>query len=143
MTIKDGDVLQVFGAAYNVAQSDVGGAPEFLDRRVRDKIKKQFACRARDIMRTMPPAMRPRRVAIRDTRSRWGSCSATGTISLSWRLAFAPAEIMRYVIIHECCHLEQMNHSPAFWALVARHFGTDYKSARQWLNRHGQSLMAI
>ncbi|MDR2268728.1 MAG: M48 family metallopeptidase [Rickettsiales bacterium] len=143
MKIKDGDILHVFGGPYKVVQSEIGGAPEFLDRRVRDKIKKNFLIRAREIMHSMPATMRPKRVAVRDTRSRWGSCSASGTISLSWRLSFAPPEIMRYVIIHECCHLEQMNHSRAFWSLVAQYFGPDCKAAKKWLAKNGRSLMTV
>jgi predicted metal-dependent hydrolase len=141
--IRDGDILQIFGEPCKVVQSEVGGAPEFLDRRVRDKIKTQFLARAKDIIRAMPPEMRPRRVAVRDTRSRWGSCSSTGTISLSWRLSFAPPEVMRYVIVHECCHLAQMNHSAAFWALVGNHFGPGYEGAKRWLNKNGQSLWKV
>jgi predicted metal-dependent hydrolase len=162
MKIKDGDVLQVFGRDVKIvgilsrqspkaiaapSQSEgefmeIGGAPEFLDRRVRDRIKKQFLLKSRQIMREMPPELRPRRVTVRDTSSRWGSCSATGTISLSWRLSFAPPEIMRYVIIHECCHLREMNHSRSFWTLVAAHF-PDYKSARAWLRKNGQTLFEV
>lgn len=138
--IKDGDVLTVFGCDRKICASEVGGAPEFLDRRVRDKIKKEFMMHVREIMRSMPDELRPRKVCIKDTRSRWGSCSTTGTISLSWRLSFAPPEVMRYVIIHECCHLGQMNHSTKFWALVGKHYGIGYESAKKWLNKNGQNL---
>jgi predicted metal-dependent hydrolase len=139
MKIKDGDILTVFGDEYKVVQSEVGGAPEFLDRRVRDKIKARFLSETRRIAREMPAALRPRRITARDTRSRWGSCSASGAVSLSWRLSFAPPDVMRYVVIHECCHLCEMNHSADFWALVAGHC-PDYKRARLWLRKNGQVL---
>jgi predicted metal-dependent hydrolase len=140
MKIKDGDVLTVFGCERKVVSSEVGGAPEFLDRRVRDKIKKEFLVHVKDIIKTMPNNLRPKRISVRDTRSRWGSCSASGTISLSWRLSFAPVDVMRYVVIHECCHFGEMNHSVAFWKLVGQYFGPEYKSCRIWLAKNGQKL---
>jgi len=139
MKITDGTVLYVFGAEMCVLASEIGGQPEFLDRRVRDKIKAQFLIRARAIMRELPRTLRPSRVVVRDTRSRWGSCSATGAISLSWRLSFAPPDVMRYVIIHECCHLAEMNHSAAFWKLVEQYCPA-YKTPRMWLRKNGRSL---
>ena len=140
--IKDGDVLRVFGEEWKIDRAVIGGAPEFLDRRVRDKIKRRFMAAAREIMRTLPAELRPRKVAVKDTRSRWGSCSASGAVSLSWRLAFAPPEVMRYVVIHECCHLTEMNHSFRFWALVGRNYGAGYKSANRWLAKEGRKLFA-
>lgn len=142
MRIFDGDVLCVFGQDWKINQSEIGGDACFLDRRVRDIIKKQFGIKVREIIRTMPPMLRPKKISIRDTRSRWGSCSSSGTISLSWRLSFAPPEVMLYVIIHECCHLEQMNHSVKFWALVGHYFGPGYENAKKWLRKNGQILFA-
>lgn len=60
------------------------------------------------------------RVAIKNHKSRWGSCSKKGNLNFSYRIALLPAELADYIIIHELCHLGEFNHSPAFWALVAR-----------------------
>ena len=81
----------------------------------------------------------PGRVTVRDTRSRWGSCSASGQLSFSWRLILAPEWILDYVVAHEVAHLAEMNHGPAFWRLVETLIG-DPKPARSWLKRHGPGL---
>ncbi|MDO4280468.1 MAG: SprT family zinc-dependent metalloprotease [Peptococcaceae bacterium] len=79
-------------------------------------------------------------VGIRFQRTRWGSCSSKGRISLNGLLMLAPEEVRDYVVVHELCHLRQMNHSPAFWAEVARVL-PDYKKARAWLKANGSALM--
>lgn len=79
------------------------------------------------------------RIAIRDQRSRWGSCSSSGTISYSWRLVLAPPEILDYVAAHEVAHLREMNHGPRFWRLVQETYG-DYGPPRAWLRRNGPGL---
>lgn len=79
------------------------------------------------------------RLRIGDPRSQWGSCTRDGTVSLSWRLLLAPAAVFRYVVIHELCHLPHPDHSPQFWALVARQM-PDYLVHRGWLKRNGASL---
>ncbi len=82
------------------------------------------------------------RLTIRDTSSRWGSCSARGDLSFSWRLVMAPEWVLVYVVAHELAHLVEMNHSPAFWAVVAT-LSPDAKRARTWLKRHGAGLHLI
>lgn len=79
------------------------------------------------------------RIAIRDPRSRWGSCSSTGTLSFSWRLLLAPGTVLDYVVAHEACHLRRPDHSPAFWALVAEAFPA-HSGARAWLRENGARL---
>lgn len=81
-------------------------------------------------------------LTLRDTRSRWGSCSAAGKLMFSWRLAMAPPEVLDYVAAHEVAHLAEMNHAPAFWAVV-RHLMPDYQRHRDWLKQNGATLQAI
>lgn len=80
-----------------------------------------------------------RRVTVRNQRSRWGSCSRRGTISLNWRLIQAPPLVRDYIILHELAHLKEMNHSRRFWAEVKR-LCPDYEAAELWLKRHAALL---
>lgn len=80
-----------------------------------------------------------RGLTLRDTRSRWGSCSSSGGLNYSWRLILAPPAVLTYVAAHEVAHLAQMNHSPAFWDTVQRLHGP-YQTPRAWLRRNGAQL---
>lgn len=82
------------------------------------------------------------KISLRDTRSRWGSCSHSGALSYNWRLVMAPPEVLDYVAAHEVAHLREMNHSAAFWALVAA-LRPSYRAERAWLKREGGALHAI
>ena len=79
------------------------------------------------------------RLTLRDTRSRWGSCTADGGLMYSWRLILCPPEVLDYVAAHEVAHLKEMNHSPAFWATVERLYG-DWRAPRRWLRENGAGL---
>lgn len=153
--IKSGDIVNFLGrdvlilhaadGAADACPPDtevmlVRGAPEFLERRVRDEVKKQFLAAVKRELAAVPAELRPARISVRDTTSRWGSCSSSGTISLSWRLAFAPPAVMRYVIMHEIAHCGHMDHSPKFWGLVGRLYGPGVERAKQWLSKNGQNL---
>lgn len=81
-------------------------------------------------------------LSIRDTRSRWGSCSAQGVLMYSWRLIMAPPAVLDYVAAHEVAHLVEMNHQPAFWNVVAS-ICPDYNVHRAWLRTHGDSLHRV
>jgi predicted metal-dependent hydrolase len=80
---------------------------------------------------------RPARVRISAARTRWGSCSPAGSISLNWRLAMAPQAVIDYVIIHELAHLAEMNHSARFWRRVEQHV-PDHRQHRRWLRQNGR-----
>ena len=77
---------------------------------------------------------------IRAQRTRWASCSAGGRMSFNWRLLLAPERVLEYVVWHEVCHLEILDHSPRFWALLERRW-PGYREDRDWLRRHGATLV--
>lgn len=82
----------------------------------------------------------PRRWALSSARTRWGSCSADGSIRLNWRLVHFPPDIVDYVICHELAHLREMNHGPRFWKAVGELF-PDYERARHWLRNHPGEIL--
>ncbi len=82
------------------------------------------------------------RISLRDTRSRWGSCSSAGDLMYSWRLIMAPPEVLDYVAAHEVAHLQHMDHSPRFWATVERLYPA-HKACRKWLRTDGGALHRV
>ncbi len=105
---------------------------------------RDVALRELDVeVRRQSEAMRliPRRVTLRDPRTRWGSCSSKGAISLSWRLIMAPPEVQRYVIVHELVHLREMNHGSNFWRLVEQ-YAPGRPAHQAWLRAHASLLHA-
>jgi predicted metal-dependent hydrolase len=80
------------------------------------------------------------RLTIRGQRTRWASCSPSGAMSFNWRLLLAPEPVLDYVVWHEVCHLEVMDHSPRFWSLLARRC-PGYREPQRWLRRHGSTLV--
>jgi predicted metal-dependent hydrolase len=81
------------------------------------------------------------RLTLRDQRSRWGSCSSAGALSFNWRLVLAPHDVLDYVVVHEVCHLVELNHGRSFWRIVARR-RPDYAGPKRWLDVHGWELLA-
>lgn len=77
----------------------------------------------------------PKSISVRGQRTRWGSCTSHGEISLNWKLLAAPRWVLDYVVVHELAHIQHMNHSQAFWHLVGQHHG-DWQAARRWLKDH-------
>jgi predicted metal-dependent hydrolase len=80
------------------------------------------------------------RLTIRGQKTRWASCSRSGTMSFNWRLLLGPEPVLDYVVLHEVCHLEIMDHSPRFWSLLASRC-PDYKAQSAWLRRYGATLV--
>ena len=109
-----------------------------LERRLRTIATAEFP--ARVLERARRHGIRVTRVSVRAQRSRCGSCSRSGTVSLNWRLIHAPAEVLDYVIVHELMHLREMNHSDRFWRHVADAM-PGYEAAERWLKAHGWLLV--
>jgi predicted metal-dependent hydrolase len=154
----EGMVVPVFGVPHRIrrvadpaaapvtitdGEIRVRGEPAHLPRRVRDHLAhlaaRELAHRARDYAARIDK--RVARVTVRDTKSRWGSCSSTGNLSFSWRLVFAPETVADYVVAHEVAHLAEMNHGPRFWKLV-RSLTPDTATPRAWLKRHRSELLS-
>lgn len=128
----EGDSLVVSGDPAQAGQR----AAAFLKLLARDRLV--AACDRHAVRLGRPYS----RLSLRDTRSRWGSCSADGALMFSWRLIMAPPEVLNYVAAHEVAHLAEMNHSAAFWAVVER-LCPGSTAQRRWLRTEGLALHAL
>ena len=154
---EHGAELPVFGTPHRVRhrpdargavwiegnEIHVAGRAEHLPRRLRDwltaEMKKRLAllveAKARRIERSA------RRITVRDSRSRWGSCGPDGSLSFSWRLVFAPPEVLDYLVAHEVAHLVHMNHGARFWALAESLCDGPMAPPQAWLKANGETLL--
>lgn len=105
----------------------------FLKMRARDRLAERAGIHASRLGREVTG------LTLRDPRSRWGSCSGEGRLMFSWRLIMAPPPVLDYVAAHEAAHLVEMNHAPAFWALVEE-LMPGYRAHKAWLREHGGAL---
>jgi predicted metal-dependent hydrolase len=154
----EGAIVPVFGVPHRICRTEdptappvailggeirVRGDPSHLARRVRDHLvglaRRELTRRARLCAARIGRPLA--RVGVRDTKSRWGSCSASGALSFSWRLVLMPEAVMDYVVAHEVAHLAEMNHGPRFWRLV-RSLTPDPAMPRAWLKRHRGRLFS-
>ena len=126
---RQGGEILVSGRRENVS----GRVRDWLRWQVRQEIAPRVEAKTRIVGRPH------RRITIRDTHSRWGSCSHEGNLSFCWRLIFAPEFVLDYVVAHEVAHLREMNHSRRFWTLVQR-LNSDAGASRDWLRRHAAEL---
>jgi predicted metal-dependent hydrolase len=112
-------------------------APEVLERWLRGLARVEITNLVRQEARRMHAS--PKTVTIRDQRTRWGSCSSTGTLSFNWRLIMVPPTVMQYVVVHELAHMSVPNHSRDFWNLVSQYYPA-YQEARAWLRKNAPLL---
>ncbi len=126
--IKDGKIL-------------VSGNKEFLSRRVRDFIKEQAQkiLYERSVEKAVKLGKKVNRVVIKDTTSRWGSCSSLQNINYNWRIMLAPSKVIDYLVAHEVSHLAHQDHSEEFWNCVDE-LSEDMVFGRNWLKKHGSEL---
>ena len=124
-----GPMICVAGDLAHVARR----VADFLRREARRDLEAAVARHCKAL------GMEARRITLRDTTSRWGSCSSTGALNFSWRLILAPPFVLDYLAAHEVAHFLHMNHSPAFWKVAHRLF-PETDRAELWLKTHGPSL---
>jgi predicted metal-dependent hydrolase len=160
VTFEDGKSVPVLGEPHRIRQVArsgehgpvwiedgeirVSGDKAHLARRVRDFLKErarmEIGRRARRLAQQIDKTVG--RVTVRDTTTRWGSCSANGNMAFSWRLVMAPEPVLTYVVAHEVAHLVEMNHGPRFWKLVNR-LVPHVERHRDWLNANRAWLLRI
>lgn len=133
---------QMGGAWLEEERLMVSGDLAFINRRVADFLRSHATTLIRQEVQEMARIthLYPSRVDIRDTSSRWGSCSSSGRIMLSWRVIMAPDLVRHYLIAHELSHLKHMNHGPLFWQLVAS-ITPHKQQAETWLRQTGALLL--
>lgn len=162
LTLQDGATIPLRGVSHRIEHSGrkrgvvsigtstdgpvirVHGDPKFLQRRVADFLKRQAK---QDLSKAVHRhaatlGVKPKSITMRDTTSRWGSCSSSGALNFSWRIVLAPPEVLDYLAAHEVAHLLEMNHSDRFWALV-REICPDMERHKAWLRTNGAQLHAI
>jgi predicted metal-dependent hydrolase len=123
-------IIDVDGSGKNLA-------PLALELWMREQARQLIVDKAKHFSQIIGVAYH--RISIRDQKSRWGSCSHLKNLNFNWRLIMAPEAVIDYVIIHELCHLKEMNHSKTFWSVVAW-YCPKWREDRQWLNKHSKEL---
>ncbi len=160
VTFADGERVPILGASHRIRHMARAGAfgPVWIEngelrvsgerahvaRRVRDFLKErarqEFSRRARRLALQLDREVG--RISVRDTTTRWGSCSANGNMAFSWRLVMAPEPVLHYVVAHEVAHLVEMNHGPRVWKLVDQ-LVPQVERHRDWLNANRAWLLRI
>jgi len=153
----DGAEIPLFGVPHRVrhrpdargtvwredGEIHVAGRAEHLPRRLRDWLTAEL--RERLVPLVQAKAARAersvKRITVRDTRSRWGSCGPDAAMSFSWRLVFAPPEVLDYLAAHEAAHLVHLNHGPRFWALARALCDGPIEGPQAWLKKNGETLL--
>jgi predicted metal-dependent hydrolase len=122
----------------------VSGEPQHVGRRLSDFLKKEARNDLEELARfhARVSGRRIASISLKDTKSRWGSCTHDGNLSFSWRIVMAPPHVIDYLAAHEVAHLTEMNHGPRFWALCEK-LCPGTREAKAWLKRHGSALHAV
>jgi predicted metal-dependent hydrolase len=158
--LTSGSRVSIYGREYTVSiidcmtsrpQIELAGSelrvalPVGYAGEVKDAVKQWIRKQAVPVIEREAQSLAPRigvaykRLTIRDQRTKWGSCSRSGNLSFNWRLILFPPDVLRYVVIHELCHLRHFNHSQRFWQLVGQH-DPNYRNAIEWLKTHGLQI---
>jgi predicted metal-dependent hydrolase len=152
-----GDEIFIMGQIYEInhmpdakagvwledGKINVSGGAEFLNSRLRNFVKKVAKNELSKLARNKAKSIKcyVNKISIKDTKTRWGSCSTKSNINFSWRIVLAPAEVIDYLISHEVCHLIHHNHSKEFWADVEK-LAINMKGGKEWLKENGNRLFS-
>lgn len=155
ISLENGAEISIFGITYTITHTDnlrglthfdgdkiiVSGYNEFINDKIVRFLKQHIKQTIQDVALKKADLLdvKFKKISIRDTKTRWGSCSSSGNLSFSWRLVFAPFDVFEYVVCHEVAHLREMNHSKNFWSLV-KQICPHYKQHKDWLKYNGASL---
>ena len=153
----DGAEIPLFGVAHRIRhrpdtrgtvwlegpEIHVAGRAEYLPRRLREWLTAELRRRLVPLVHAKAERVqRPvKKIGLRDGRSRWGSCGPGGSLSFSWRLVFAPPEVLDYLVAHEVAHLVHMNHSARFWAQARALCNGPMEPPQVWLKKNGETLL--
>ncbi len=156
--LTDGAIVPICGVPHRIRHAPlargaawlledelhVTGAPEFVARRARDFLHAEAKRRlgALVMAKSGMLGIAPKRLTVKDTKSRWGSCAPDKSLMLSWRLVMAPTFVQDYVVAHEVAHLRHMNHGQQFWALVDD-LTPHTTTAIAWLRTEGSRLLRV
>lgn len=154
-SFENGETISLFGQKYTVCHMPklrkgvyiedqtlyVSGAKEFMHRRICDFIKKTARQKLFELTQKKAEEIGcpVKRVSIKDTKSRWGSCSSINNINYNWRIALAPLYVIEYLVAHEVSHLRHQDHSRDFWNCVCSLYARSAEG-RRWLKEHGREL---
>ncbi|MBQ9090374.1 MAG: DUF45 domain-containing protein [Alphaproteobacteria bacterium] len=155
---KNNDTISILGQNYIIEHNPlhkkgtiiqdnhivVGGESTFLHRRITTFAKEQFYqyAQAKALQMAVQLDTPIQKITLKNSSSRWGSCSSLKNINLCWKLVFAPLDVIDYVIAHEVAHLIEMNHSPKFWAVVSQ-LNVKQADAQIWLRKNGKTIQSI
>ena len=152
---SDGEKISLFGKNVTITHCPtarcgvrldldkliVSGGAEFLHRRVKDYIRQKAETEFYNLSVSLAAKIgcKINNISIKDTKSRWGSCSSLNNINYNWRIALAPQYVINYLMAHEVSHLKHQDHSQAFWQCVAE-LDKDWQKGRDWLQKNGRIL---
>lgn len=139
--VRDGErYFVVFGSESVAVTGPDTDVQKVIETHLRELAEDELPRRIAELAQSV--GLHVRKVIVRNQKTRWGSCSRKGTISLNWRLVQAPIWVRDYLLWHELMHLREMNHSKRFWSLVAS-VCPDYKAAEQWIRQHSRELISV
>lgn len=157
-TFNNQDTVSILGTNYKIIHSPeypsyitlkentifIGGEEKFIHRKVSNLAQKELLKYIQKKAHEMGKKInkQPKKISLKNTTSRWGSCSSKGNLNFCWKIGFAPLYVVDYLIAHEVSHLKEMNHSHKFWQTVST-LNVQQAEAEIWLRKNGKNIISI